>query len=62
MRAKLKLICGAVAGLMIGLVLIAVWTVYVLTADNISVAGKQGNLFDKNHDVIQRPKYIFIDE
>ena len=52
MRAKSKLICGAVAGLIIGLVLIAVWTVYVLTADNISVAGKKGNLFDKNHDVI----------
>ena len=45
MRAKLKLICGAVAGLIIGLVLIAVWTVYVLTANNISVAGKNRVLY-----------------
>ena len=52
MRAKFKLICGAVAGLIIGLVLIAVWTVYVLTADNLSVAGKKGNLLDKNLNVI----------
>ena len=41
MRAKSKLICGAVAGLIIGLVLIAVWSVYVLTADNLPVAGKE---------------------
>ena len=52
MRAKFKLICGAVAGLIIGLVLIAVWTVYVLTADNLSVAGKKGQFISKTFNAI----------